>query len=88
MRNKYEALKNGACPKYQRCEGIIQPKVERQRLNQLEEERMIEFDRIGRDVFLHSMFTSAIRVWNIKFGVGFKFLFVRVGVIQQNLLGF
>ena len=47
---------------YQRSERVVQPEIQRQRLDQFEKERMIKLDRVGRDVFLHSVFASTIRV--------------------------
>ena len=47
---------------HQGTEGIVQPEIERQRLHQFEEGRVVEFDGIRRNVFLHSVLTGSIRV--------------------------
>ena len=55
-------LELGKGKRYQRTEGIVQSEVERQRLQLLEDVRVLEFDGIGRNVFVHAVLARPVRV--------------------------
>lgn len=74
--------------KYQGSKRIIQPEVQRQRLDQLEKERMIEFNRISRNVFLHAMLASTIRVCKINLIIVVFFAMIFKLEREQYLLEF
>ena len=47
---------------YQRAERIAQSEIQCQRLQLFEEVSVFKFDRVGRNVLLHAVFASAVRV--------------------------